>query len=384
MASPAPFGSGAARAFFLGALLCGACAAPPPAPAPMVTYDPPVISPPGDLPADQRLAWWEERLPLYNREDRLEARLCMGELLLELKRPEEARYAFFEVLEGDVSLAEAARAERGIGLSYYLDGAPRMGISHLEQARVGLEKPALEEVNYLIAAGRGGVAAADPALALRTKDYLAAAGLLAAAPQAAPAAGTPANGLVDVTRAQWRAKNLQANHDPMGKPYRITIHHTAEPLTSDSLAATIAEVQNIQMLHVRDRHWADIGYHFLIDRAGRVVEGRNIEVQGAHAGNSEANQGNIGIALMGNFEAQPERGPEYTRVQEPTAAQLAALDELVAALRAKYGIAAREVWGHDHFRDTECPGSRLRAWVAQERSRGRAAANPAVNATAKR
>lgn len=376
-----------AALFLPAVLLAAACTAPPPAPPPQaLTLEPPVFSPPGQWPAADRAAWWENRLHELRGEDRAEALLCLGELYLELEQPERARESFFQALEAELTVREAARAERGIGLSHFLSGAPRMGLAHLERARGGLERPAAEEVALLIQAARGQAQlAADPELLQRAQPYLKAAGLEPVVPRAAAAPVAQERSMVDLTRAQWKAKNLQANHDPMGKPFRITVHHTAEPITGDSLAATIAEVQNIQMLHVRDRHWADIGYHFLIDRAGRVVEGRSMQVQGAHAGNSDANRGNIGIALMGNFEAQPERGPEYLKVQEPTAAQIAALDRLVAALRAEYGIAAREIWGHDHFRDTECPGSRLRTWVAQQRSgRGSAGAGSLSAGTTKR
>jgi hypothetical protein len=354
----------------------------PQTPAP-AALEPPVPSPPGELPAAARLAWWEERAPMLAAEDRLEARLCMGELLLELERSQEARYAFYEVIEApDVTVREAARAERGVGLAYFLEGQAPMGLPHLERARGGLEQPAAAEAGYLIAAGRGHPLAVDAALAGRVQPYLDAAGLLVAVPPPPSAVPPRQSPLVDVTRAQWKARAMLANHDPMTKPYRITLHHTAEPMPGDTLPATITEVQNIQMLHMRDRDWADIGYHFLIDRAGRVIEGRSLEVQGAHAGNSDANRGNLGIALLGNFAAQPERGPQYTRVQEPTAVQLQALGELVGALQQRFSISNQELWAHDHFRETECPGGRLRSWVMAHRSERRAAGG-AVNASAK-
>ena len=320
--------------------------------------------------------WWEQKLPELTEADRLEVRLLMGELQLELRQPEEARFAFFEVLNGEVSTHEAARAERGIGLSYFLEGKAQMGVPHLQTAARGLERPAAEEVEYLLAAARGRAGSADASLLARTRPWLEPAGLSAAA---VPAKAANTGALVDVTRAQWNAQKMHQNFDPMTKPFRITVHHTAEPLTIDSLAGTSAEVRHIQGMHVQ-QGWADVGYHFFVDRAGRVIEGRSLEAQGAHAGNSETNRGNIGIALLGNFVAQPERGAEYTHVQTPTSAQMAALDKLVDALMQRYSIPAREIWAHDHFRDTECPGPQLRGWAdARRAGRGKpAAAAPAV------
>ena len=54
--------------------------------------------------------------------------------------------------------------------------------------------------------------------------------------------------------------------------------------------------------HQQTNHWADIGYHYVIDRQGRIWEGRELSWKGAHAGNKQANENNVGIALIGNFE----------------------------------------------------------------------------------
>jgi hypothetical protein len=340
-----------------------------------------VQSPPGDLSAADRLIWWEERMIQFGEEDRAEARLCMGELLLDLERPAEARAKYFEALDSAISARETARAEFGVGRSYFLEGSKEMGLPYLERARAALEAPAAEEAAYMIAVGRGRTAAAEPAVIARAQPYLDAAGLKAAPPPT-PVAAAVARGGIDVTRAQWGAKPMLANHDPLGKPYRITIHHTAEPMLSDALSASAAELRQIQHMHFQ-RGWADLGYHYLIDRAGRVMEGRSITVQGAHAGNSDANRGNIGIALLGNFESQPERGAAYTKVQEPTPAQLEALDALVNSLASTYTISSKEIWAHDHFRETECPGPKLRNWVNRKRSERVGAAAP-INAAAPR
>jgi len=372
---PAPRGASLAGLLLLA---CGlaACAAPRPAQDSFIALEPPVQSPPGDASAAERLDWWEAQLPRLSSDDRLEARLCMGELFLELRRPEEARYAFYEVLGSSVSAREQARAERGLGLSEFLDGQPQRGLSHLENSLRGLEAPAAEEVRFLIATVRGRAVEADAGLIARMDPYLKPAGLLAAAPMAAAASK---GSLADVSRTQWKAQAMRANHDPMSKPYRLTVHHTAEPLESDALASSCAEVRHIQSMHVQ-QGWADVGYHFFIDRAGRILEGRSLDAQGAHAGNSDANRGNVGIALLGNFVPQPSRGPAYAKAQVPTTAQMQALDRLTDALVARYNISTREIWAHEHFRETECPGPQLRAWSDARRAGRRSAGTSAASA----
>jgi hypothetical protein len=57
------------------------------------------------------------------------------------------------------------------------------------------------------------------------------------------------------------------------------------------------KVNEIRRWHVEDRGWADIGYHYLIDRDGTVIEGRPLSKVGAHA--KGHNTGSVGIALFG-------------------------------------------------------------------------------------
>lgn len=156
-----------------------------------------------------------------------------------------------------------------------------------------------------------------------------------------------------VTRQEWGARRPLARY-AQSQPYRITVHHTEGHLTTD-LKDSIAEARDIQAYHQKGRAqngkdpFIDIGYHFLIDGEGRVIEGRPIETLGAHAG--DANGGNIGIALMGNMDDVP-----------PTAKQLDALRRLALFVSVKYGAdpdRADFIEGHNHYVATACPGKHL-------------------------
>ena len=76
-----------------------------------------------------------------------------------------------------------------------------------------------------------------------------------------------------ITRSEWGASPLKGN--PVAQPhYRfLTLHHAAGFSASDVDEGKI-QVKRIQRLHQEGNGWADIGYHFLIDAAGNIYQGR--------------------------------------------------------------------------------------------------------------
>lgn len=163
-------------------------------------------------------------------------------------------------------------------------------------------------------------------------------------------------------RSTWNAQNPntwdidKAN----GRWSRITVHHTAMParnLQGASASTAGYAVAQIQSQHMEGNGWADIGYHFMIDPDGRVWEGRSMRYVGAHASRdprtgTNHNLGNIGVCLLGNFETE-----------NPSSKALASLESLLDGLRQQYRIPHLQVFGHTHFKATDCPGQRLLPWV---------------------
>ena len=326
----------------------------------------PVLSPPAHATVEERIQYWEDRLPAMGPEDQAEARICLGELLLEANEPAEARISFLAARNGYLSQAEDAQVSWGLGRAYLLDNRPKKALDHLRLASLHLGGPEGEECRFLIAYAQGRpIAASDAGMAARVARYTSSAVPTEARPAAA---SSNVSALIDVPRASWGAKNLLPNHDRMSRPFRITVHHTAEPANTHGIDAGKREMRDLQRMHQQGNGWADLGYHFLIDQAGRIYEGRPISAQGAHAGNSDLNRGNIGICLIGNFVSQPERGSEYALAQAPTSAQLQKLDALVDGLQARYGIADNQVWAHSHLKETACPGPAMLDWVQERRS----------------
>jgi hypothetical protein len=156
--------------------------------------------------------------------------------------------------------------------------------------------------------------------------------------------------------------------DPMERIFRLTVHHSGEYFRDTSPSGCATHIQKIQREHIADRNWGDIGYHFVIDPAGRVWEGRDLRWQGAHA-RGDNNRGNIGICVLGNFV----RGKEGQRPTEP---QLAALRQLVAELASHYAIKPAQIYSHRDFVQTECPGPYLAEVVAEIAHGMRTAAAP--------
>ncbi|KAA3607940.1 MAG: N-acetylmuramoyl-L-alanine amidase [Planctomycetota bacterium] len=344
--------------------LLGACAAPSghrPVVEPLAA---PVAAPPGHLSLSQRIQWWEDRLNSYVPEDFTEANMNLGDLYLEARQPEQARLAYRSALNGPLSQTEAGHAKAGIGRSYLMEGIPELSVSYLSDALLVLQGPEREENEALMQfASTGRILSQDPVLLARLQPFLPQDAIIEEAPKVESAT------FASVTRSRWRPASIKSNTVPMEAPWRLTVHHSAEPFSAEALPATLAEVRRIQKTHQNERGWADIGYHFLIDRAGRVVEGRPLSYQGSHAFRDN-NRGNIGICLLGNFVSHPQDGARYAQAQSPSAAQYRALENLTQQLRRHFGISRKEIHYHAEFRSTECPGPALKAWVKRQWSLG--------------
>lgn len=161
--------------------------------------------------------------------------------------------------------------------------------------------------------------------------------------------------MVVIRRSAWsRTSPVYTRLKPATPFSRITVHHAGmQPIRATDVHQVAREVGNIQDAHM-GQHYGDIAYHLIVDYAGRVWEGRSLVFEGAHTLN--ANEGNLGVMLLGNFEKQ-----------SPSAAQLATLNDLVALLRQQYRVRTSRVFGHRDLSPSMCPGRRLYPYVAELR-----------------
>ena len=107
-----------------------------------------------------------------------------------------------------------------------------------------------------------------------------------------------------------------------------------------------ARLRQHQRFH-QSRGWPDLAYHFMIDAAGNVYEGRPVEAVG-DTGTEYDPTGHLLICCEGNFDEQ-----------ELPPAQYGALIRMVAWGVAEYGVDPASVQGHRDVAATSCPGDRL-------------------------
>ena len=160
--------------------------------------------------------------------------------------------------------------------------------------------------------------------------------------------------LTMVSRAQWGAPTAGQHWEAMGPVRFVTLHHTDEHAGMQGLSDAQI-VKNICLTHQR-RGWADIGYHFLIGRDGRIYEGRRADRQGAHS-RGVNNRNNLGISLIGNYDATL-----------PNREQLEATRRFLAQQLKRYGLSRKALRGHREWSPTTCPGEALQSWLVALRN----------------
>ena len=166
------------------------------------------------------------------------------------------------------------------------------------------------------------------------------------------------------TRAQWGAD--ESVRDPSEPDYGVVdaavVHHTAgsNTYTSDQVPGII---QGIYEYHVNGHGWRDIGYNFLVDRFGRIWEGRyggmDKAVVGAHA--AGVNSVMFGASVLGDFEMAQPPSAVTTALRNLIAwkADLHRFD--VLGTTVVDGTTYNNISGHRNVNATDCPGQYLYA-----------------------
>lgn len=163
------------------------------------------------------------------------------------------------------------------------------------------------------------------------------------------------------TRAQWGAdESLRGPDLTYARVDGAFVHHTVSANAYEP-GEVPAMIRGIYRYHVRSRGWNDIGYNFLIDRFGRIWEGRHggvdRAVQGAHT--AGYNDDAFGAAALGTYTSKSA---------EPRLVE--AFQNLIAWKFRVHGVDPRkpvnydgEKWpavaGHRDAASTVCPGDGL-------------------------
>ncbi|MDP2673257.1 MAG: peptidoglycan recognition family protein [Nanoarchaeota archaeon] len=109
----------------------------------------------------------------------------------------------------------------------------------------------------------------------------------------------------------------------------IAVHHSQRSIDS---------LKRIKNLHIKINGWEDIGYHYLIDKKGRLQKGRSKKFIGAHVFGH--NKNSLGICLIGNFDKE-----------KPTKKQIQTLIKFLKDKIKKHKIPIKNILGHREFWD---------------------------------
>ena len=180
------------------------------------------------------------------------------------------------------------------------------------------------------------------------------------------------------SRAQWGADESIRNKSALryGTISGGFVHHTVN--ANDYTEAQVpALLRSIYAYHVKSRGWSDIGYNFLVDRFGRIWEGRyggiDKPVVGAHTLNY--NDYSFAMSAIGNFD-----------IVQPPDVMLRAYGQLFAWKLSLHGVnpastsqkigrkTFQAINGHRDAGSTACPGKYLYAQLPLIRTYAAAAA----------
>lgn len=139
-------------------------------------------------------------------------------------------------------------------------------------------------------------------------------------------------------KIEERHKNLQTNN-----PDKLMIHHTGGTQDNPMFDTSHLTFDAVRAYHL-SLSWQTIGYHFFIEKDGKITQGRPVTMEGAHCRGQ--NRTSIGICLAGNFNNTL-----------PTQEQEKSLAFLVEKLKKEHNIT--EVRPHRAYANTDCYGTGL-------------------------
>ncbi|MGZ6752564.1 MAG: FG-GAP-like repeat-containing protein [Nocardioides sp.] len=179
------------------------------------------------------------------------------------------------------------------------------------------------------------------------------------------------------SRAQWGADERMRDKSSLHyyEVHAGFVHHTVN--ANDYTRAEVPGIiRSIYAYHTQSKGWSDIGYNFLVDRFGRVWEGRyggvDRPVVGAHTLNY--NDYSFAMSAIGNYD-----------IHQPSEAMVQAYGALFAWKLSLHGVnaASTKQWvgskyfqainGHRDAGQTACPGRYLYARIPDIRKLAAAA-----------
>ncbi|MEU3663831.1 N-acetylmuramoyl-L-alanine amidase [Streptomyces sp. NPDC032940] len=185
-----------------------------------------------------------------------------------------------------------------------------------------------------------------------------------------------------VTRHGWGAdENLRARNATYTRKVKAAFVHHSDTGNDYRCSQAPSVIRGIHRYHVTSMGWRDIGYNFLVDKCGKIYEGRaggvSKPVLGAHTMGFNANS--TGIAVLGTYSAKKPSSAAVKAVARLTAWKLGlhgVNPRGKTYLRSAGGNLYRKgknvrlnvISGHRDGFATSCPGKQLYGKLRTARS----------------
>ena len=167
------------------------------------------------------------------------------------------------------------------------------------------------------------------------------------------------------TRNDWGAvdKIESRLEERTREPERIIYHHSANKFSSTDLEECKAEIRRIQNLHMVNEEKCDIAYHFIIDPAGRIWQGA--EIDDYKRGHAEGYFDDIGVLVLGDFENRLANGFVPNTLNDNQKSAMIAIGKWLCY---KYNLSFEmdncPITTHRQVvPSTVCPGETMAPWV---------------------
>ena len=191
------------------------------------------------------------------------------------------------------------------------------------------------------------------------------------------------------SRAAWGANESIRTVAPSyaSSIHAVIVHHTAS--SNDYTEADVPRLlRGFYAYHVTSNGWSDIGYNVVVDKFGRIWEGRaggiTRAVIGSHAGGF--NTGTVGISVIGTYDTVALSAAAREAVAQIAGWRLGLVGKDPAGtVNIRSGGSTRfpngqvvtlpRIFGHRDVSTTACPGDQSMAALPGLRTRARAIAS---------
>lgn len=162
-----------------------------------------------------------------------------------------------------------------------------------------------------------------------------------------------------VTRNGWGAnESWRCNERKMDTTVKAAVVHHTAGTNSYSRSEVPSILRGIYAYHTQTLGWCDIGYNFLVDKYGKIYEGRwggiTRPVHGSHA--TDWNTDTVGISFMGNYDVAKPPAVMMEAGAKLLAWKLDAFQRQGTGKLTLAGKTVNVIFRHGDVMSTACPG----------------------------